>query len=56
MNKLSGASGPDTTLTAAMKAVGKAAEMSELMLTYLGQTHGKQDHLDLSEICRLSML
>jgi PAS domain S-box-containing protein len=55
MNKLSGASGPDTTLTAAINAAGKASEMSDLMLTYLGQTHDKQDHLDLSEICRLSL-
>ncbi|MBU2622900.1 MAG: response regulator [Proteobacteria bacterium] len=55
INKLSGTSGPDETLTAAMKAAGKAAEMSGLMLTYLGQSFDKQDTLDLSGICRLSL-
>jgi len=44
--------GPVTRLTAAMQAVEKAAEMSGLMLTYLGQTFGKREPLDLSEVCR----
>ena len=42
----------------AMKAAHKAAEVSSLMLTYLGQTHCKHEPLDLSEAClrRLPML
>jgi len=45
-------------LTEAMKASYKAVEVSRLMLTYLGQTPGKHEPLDLSEICQsgLSML
>ncbi|MFH0996652.1 MAG: ATP-binding protein [Pseudomonadota bacterium] len=45
-------------LTQAMMASRKAAEVSSLMLTYLGQTPGKHEPLDLSETCRsgLSML
>ncbi len=40
------------SLTAAMRAAGKAAEVSGQMLTYLGETHGKSYPLDLSEVCR----
>jgi signal transduction histidine kinase len=36
----------------AMKAAGRAAEVSSLMLTYLGQTTARRGPLDLSEICR----
>ena len=39
-------------LIAAMKAARRAADMSGLMLTYLGQMTGKQEALDLSEACR----
>jgi PAS domain S-box-containing protein len=39
-------------LTAALKSARKAAEVSGLMLTYLGQTHGRLAALDLSETCR----
>lgn len=46
-----GAAIPDT-LAEALKAAGKAAEMSRLMLTYLGQTSGRHALLDLSEVCR----
>jgi PAS domain S-box-containing protein len=42
-------------LTQAMKASHKAAEVSSLMLTYLGQTPGKHEPLDLSDICHLGM-
>ncbi len=45
-------SGPAGNLTAAMDAANKAAEVSGLMLTYLGQTTGKREPLDVSEICR----
>ncbi len=39
-------------LTEAMKASQRAAEVSRLMLTYLGQMPGKHELLDLSETCR----
>jgi two-component system cell cycle sensor histidine kinase/response regulator CckA len=47
--------GPVNNLTAAMLAAGKAAEMSGMMLTYLGQTPGKHEPLDLSEVCLRSL-
>ncbi|MCP4340542.1 MAG: PAS domain S-box protein [Desulfobulbaceae bacterium] len=42
-------------LTAALKAADKAAEVSRLMLTYLGQATGTREPLNLSEICRRRM-
>lgn len=42
-------------LEAAMKAAGRAADLSGSMLTYLGQTHGKQEPVDLSKVCRTSL-
>jgi PAS domain S-box-containing protein len=42
-------------LTEAMQAARRAAEVSGLMLTYLGQTRGKREPLDLSETCRQSL-
>ena len=39
-------------ITAAMEASSKAAEMSGLMLTYLGQSFDKREPLDLSHACR----
>lgn len=50
--------GEDNTthyLTEAIQAADKAAEVSRLMLTYLGKVSGKQASLDLSEICRRSL-
>jgi PAS domain S-box-containing protein len=46
---------PRANITSAMKASNKAAEMSGLMLTYLGQSFDKSELLDLSEICRRSL-
>jgi PAS domain S-box-containing protein len=43
------------SLTAAMRAAQKAAEMSGLMLTYLGQSFDKRESLDLSETCLRSL-
>jgi signal transduction histidine kinase len=43
------------SLNEAMQAANKAAEMSGLMLTYLGQLLGKHDLLDLSEACLRSL-
>lgn len=39
----------------AMLATRKAAEVSGLLLTYLGQSHGNHAPLDLSEVCRQSL-
>ncbi len=42
-------------LTEAQKAAGSASEISGSMLTYLGQTVGGHESMDLSEICRNSL-
>ena len=42
-------------LNSAVQAIRKAAEVSTLMLTYLGQTHCKHEPLDLSTACVQSM-
>jgi two-component system, cell cycle sensor histidine kinase and response regulator CckA len=39
------------SLTQAMKAARRAAEVSSLMLTYLGQTTAKQEPMDICEVC-----
>jgi PAS domain S-box-containing protein len=46
---------PIDNLVTAMQATRKAAEVSGLMLTYLGQTFGKHEPIDLSETCRKSI-
>jgi PAS domain S-box-containing protein len=46
---------PVERLTKAMQAARKAAEVSSLMLIYLGQTTGRREPLDLSEVCRRSL-
>ena len=43
---------PVENLSGAMKSARKAAEVSSLMLTYLGQTTAKRQPMDLSEACR----
>jgi signal transduction histidine kinase len=47
--------GSRENLTNAMNSALKAAEVSTQMLTYLGQTQGKHEPLDLSEVCRSSL-
>ena len=42
-------------LSEAMRSAQKAAEVSTLMLTYLGQPQGKREPLDLSAICQESL-
>ena len=42
-------------LSDALHAARDAAEVSKLMLTYLGQTHAQHERLDLSEVCRRSL-
>ncbi len=39
------------SLTSAMKSAWKAADMSSLMLTYLGQSYNKVEPLDISSSC-----
>jgi PAS domain S-box-containing protein len=48
-------SGVDENLSEAMKAARRAAEVSSLMLTYLGMVPGKLEPLDLSEACRKNL-
>jgi len=43
------------TLTEALKAALSASEVSKQMLTYLGQTVGKHEPVDMSETCRKSL-
>ena len=43
------------SLTSAMDAAWKSADMSGLMLTYLGQSHNDREPLDLSYFCRKIM-
>ena len=42
-------------LTNAMQAADEAAEMSRMMLTYLGQTDERQEPFNLSEFCRAGL-
>jgi PAS domain S-box-containing protein len=42
-------------LAEAMKAARRVAEVSGLMLTYLGQTTAKQEPMDLCAVCRRSL-
>ena len=46
---------PFKNLVSAMEAAHKAAEVSRLMLTYLGQTQGNHESIDLSETCSKSL-
>ena len=55
MNDLPWRAGPVESLTGAMESARKAAAVSGLMLTYLGQTFGKREPLDLSEVCLRSL-
>ena len=55
MNGLSPGENPVENLVGAMQAARKASDVSRLMLTYLGQTPGKHEYIDLSEACRRSL-
>jgi len=50
MEELPRNAGQVETLTNAMESVRKVAEISSLMLTYVGQTPAKREPLDLSEV------
>ncbi|MBI5381361.1 MAG: PAS domain S-box protein [Opitutae bacterium] len=45
----------DENLDEAMRSARKAAEVSRLMLTYLGQTGAKREAMDLVQACRQSL-
>jgi two-component system cell cycle sensor histidine kinase/response regulator CckA len=47
---------PVKKLKAARQAAGRAVEVSQVMLTYLGQTPGEREPLDLSETCRRGLI
>ena len=53
--ELSRGANANAKIVAALHAAQKAAEMSGLMLTYLGQSFDKHEPLDLSEACRRSL-
>ena len=53
--ELSQGARPHANITAAMSASNKAAEVSGLMLTYLGQSFDKREPLALSDACRWSL-
>jgi CheY-like chemotaxis protein len=55
MAALSRVAGAAENLTEAMQAARRAAKVSGLMLTYLGQTRGKHEPIDLFETCRWSL-
>ena len=55
MNNLPRGSEAVVYLTDAMKATRQAADVSSLMLTYLGQAPGKHEAIDLSDVCRRSL-
>jgi CheY-like chemotaxis protein len=55
MNSLPRGSEAVVYLTDAMKATRQAADVSSLMLTYLGQAPGKHEAIDLSDVCRRSL-
>ena len=55
MIMLSQGARPHENIRAAMNASHRAAEMSGLMLTYLGQTFQKREPLNLSESCRQTL-
>ena len=55
MSEIPGNTPPLASLQLAMQSARKAAEVSQLMRTYLGQTPARREPLDLSQICRQSL-
>jgi PAS domain S-box-containing protein len=53
--KLDPESPVEDNLAEALKAAGRAAEVSTLMLAYLGQVHGSHLTVDLADLCRRSL-
>jgi PAS domain S-box-containing protein len=56
LDDLPAGEGPVKNLQAAREAAGRATEVSRVMLTYLGQTPGEREPLDLSETCRRGLI
>ena len=54
-NNLTAKGGPVEGLIQAMQSARNAAEVSTLMLTYIGQAQVKDAPLDLAEVCRQSL-
>lgn len=48
-------SGPAESLSDALEAARKAAELSKLMLTYLGQTPARREPVDISDLCKRTL-
>lgn len=55
LNDLSGDPGNREKLLESMKAVHKATVVSRQMLSYIGQIYGKQEPVNLSQLCRQSL-
>ncbi len=55
MKEMSDNAGAFAKLSVAMQSARKAAEVSSLMLTYLGQTVAKREPLDVAQVCRQSL-
>ncbi len=55
LNELPADSGARESVSLALQSAGKAAEVSSLMLSYLGQTHNRRVLLDVSELCLQSL-
>ncbi|MGD9973258.1 MAG: transporter substrate-binding domain-containing protein, partial [Desulfatirhabdiaceae bacterium] len=55
MSDLQNGKTPVDKLTRAIRSARKASDVSGLMLTYLGQTSGRNDPMDLSDVCRRSL-
>ena len=55
MDDLPRGKNPIDALNESMQAARKAAEVGKLMLTYLGQTPGNHQPIDLSDACRQSL-
>jgi PAS domain S-box-containing protein len=51
-NDVSQNAGFVANLSEALQSAHKAAEVSSLMLTYLGQTHSRHEPVDFAEVCR----
>jgi PAS domain S-box-containing protein len=55
MNDLVASEGPGRDVSEAMQSARNAADLSRLMLTYLGQTISKPEPLDVSKVCHDSL-
>jgi PAS domain S-box-containing protein len=56
LNELPETSAARENVTLALQSAGKAAEVSSLMLSYLGQARNRSARMDLSELCQRSLV